>query len=155
MNIKFKEQKLERYLVKTYKTSITSFFHLSYWIIIILQISLNLNYGRFLYLNISAIVIILTIIFFIVIKTKYKLNDTYLIIKTGFDSTKIANTKIESIRKKKFLFLNKYYLELKSGRFNFNYLYPRQDDINNIINDILEINPNVIIKEYKSYNENL
>ena len=155
MNIKFKEQKLERYLVKTYKTSITSFFHLSYWIIIILQISLNLNYGRFLYLNISAIIIILTIIFFIVIKTKYKLNDTYLIIKTGFDSTKIANTKIESIRKKKFLFLNKYYLELKSGRFNFNYLYPRQDDINNIINDILEINPNVIIKEYKSYNENL
>ena len=85
----------------------------------------------------------------------YKLNDTYLIIKTGFDSTKIANTKIESIRKKKFLFLNKYYLELKSGRFNFNYLYPRQDDINNIINDILEFNPNVIIKEYKSYNENL
>ena len=155
MNIKFKEQKLERYLVKTYKTSITSFFHLSYWIIIILQISLNLNYGRFLYLNISAIVIILTIIFFIVIKTKYKLNDTYLIIKTGFDSTKIANTKIESISNKKFLFLNKYYLELKSGRFNFNYLYPRQDDINNIINDILEINPNVIIKEYKSYNENL
>ena len=141
--------------MKTYKTSITSFFHLSYWIIIILQISLNLNHGRFLYLKISAIIIILTIIFFIVIKTKYKLNDTYLIIKTGFDSTKIANTKIESIRKKKFLFLNKYYLELKSGRFNFNYLYPRQDDINNIINDILEFNPNVIIKEYKSYNENL
>ena len=43
----------------------------------------------------------------------------------------------------------KYNVEIKTGRFNRTYLYPRQDDIDNFIKDIVDINPNIIVREFK------
>ena len=61
--------------------------------------------------------------------------------------------KIKSIHKRKFIFLDKYYFDFKLSQYRWISIFPLQSNFNNIINDIIEINPNIIIKEYKSYNE--
>lgn len=62
--------------------------------------------------------------------------------------------KIKSIHKKKVLFFNIYFFDFKMSQFNWISIYPLQSDIDAIINDLKDINSDIIIKEYKAYNEN-
>jgi hypothetical protein len=62
--------------------------------------------------------------------------------------------KIKSIHKRKLLFFNKFYIDFKISQFRWISVYPHQSDIDIIIKDLVEINPNIIVKEYKFYNDN-
>ena len=95
----------------------------------------------------------------IIIKLIYVNKYSYYIIRQNRFITKpgpqeIDILKIKSIHKRKFFFFNKYYFDFKMSQFRWVSIYPLQSDIDTIINDIIEINPNIIIKEYKEYNEN-
>jgi hypothetical protein len=98
-------------------------------------------------------------ILLIIIKIVYINKYSYYIIKENYFITKpstldIVILKIKSIHKRKFFFFNKYYFDFKMSQFRWVSIYPLQSDIDAIINDIIEVNPNIIIKEYKAYNEN-
>lgn len=97
--------------------------------------------------------IILFIIMFI-----YDYKFSFYIIKDQNFSIPMAQNidiqKIISIHKKKFFFFNKYYFDFKISQYRWFSIYPLQSDIDAIINDLKDINPNIIIKEYKAYNEN-
>jgi hypothetical protein len=98
-------------------------------------------------------------ILLIIIKIVYINKYSYYIIKENYFITKpstldIDILKIKSIHKRKFFFFNKYYFDFKMSQFRWVSIYPLQSDIDAIINDIIEVNPNIIIKEYKAYNEN-
>ena len=62
--------------------------------------------------------------------------------------------KIKSIHIRKLLFFNKFYIDFKMSQFRWISAYPHQSDIDSIIKDLVEINPNIIVKEYKFYNDN-
>jgi len=62
--------------------------------------------------------------------------------------------KIKSIHKRKLLFFSSYYIDFKISQFRWISVYPHQSDIDSIIKDLVEINPNIIVKEYKFYNDN-
>lgn len=95
------------------------------------------------------------ILFILLIIYEYKFS--FYIIKDQNLSIPMAQNidilKIKSIHKKKFFFFNKYYFDFKMSQFRWVSIYPLQSDIDAIINDLKEINPDIIIKEYKSYNE--
>lgn len=135
--------------MKTYKPSIVSFYYLITYVCFILQLSLNLSNGKYLYFKLIAIVLILLFIILVISKSRYLLKDRCIIIKAFADSRKIDIMTIESISIKKVQLFKKYNLEIKSGRFNRTCLSPRQADIDNFIKDIVDINPNIIVHEFK------
>ena len=96
------------------------------------------------------------ILFILLIIYEYKF--PFYIIKDQNRSIPMAQNidilKIKSIHKKKFFFFNKYYFDFKMSQFKWISIYPLQSDIDAIINDFKDINPDIIIKEYKAYNEN-
>lgn len=96
------------------------------------------------------------ILFILLIIYEYKFS--FYIIKDQNLSIPMAQNidilKIKSIHKKKFFFFNKYYFDFKMSQFEWISIYPLQSDIDAIINDFKDINPDIIIKEYKAYNEN-
>ena len=96
------------------------------------------------------------ILFILLIIYEYKF--PFYIIKDQNLSIPMAQNidilKIKSIHKKKFFFFNKYYFDFKMSQFKWISIYPLQSDIDAIINDFKDINPDIIIKEYKAYNEN-
>ena len=67
---------------------------------------------------------------------------------------KIDIFKINVIYKRKHKILNKYYFDIRLRNFRLISIYPLQSDIDIIIKDLIEINPDIIIKEYKFYNDN-
>ena len=95
------------------------------------------------------------ILFILLIIYEYKF--PFYIIKDQNLSIPMAQNidilKIKSIHKKKFFFFNKYYFDFKMSQFKWISIYPLQSDIDAIINDFKDINPDIIIKEYKLYNE--
>jgi len=113
--------------------------------LIILEISDSHSFIRLFFL----------ILFIVILIYEYKFS--FYIIKDQNFSIPIAKNidilKIKSIHKRKFFFFNKYYFDFKMSQFRWISIYPLQSDIDAIINDLKEINPNIIIKEYKSYNE--
>jgi len=113
--------------------------------LIILEISDSHSFIRLFFL----------ILFIVILIYEYKFS--FYIIKDQNFSIPIAKNidilKIKSIHKRKFFFFNKYYFDFKMSQFRWFSIYPLQSDIDAIINDLKEINPNIIIKEYKSYNE--
>lgn len=135
--------------MKTYKPTITSFNYLIIYIGFMLQLSLNLFNGKYLYFKLITIILILLFIILVISKSRYLLKDRCIIIKAFADSRSIDIMTIESISIKKVQILKKYKLEIKTGKFNRTYLYPRQDDIDNFIKDIVDINPNIIVREFK------
>jgi hypothetical protein len=135
--------------MKTYKTSFTSYIYLITYACFILQLSLNLSNGKYLYFKFIAIILNLLIIILVISKARYILNDQYIIIKGFLESRKIDIMTIESISIKKVQLFKKYNLEIKTGRYNRTFLHPRQVDIDNFIKDIVDINPNIIVHEFK------
>jgi len=135
--------------MKTYKPSNVSYNYLIIYVVFILQLTLNLFNGRFIFLKVFAIFLILSIIILVISKAKYILNDQCIILKGFLESRKIDIMTIESISIKKVQLFKKYNLEIKTGRFNRTYLHPRQADIDNFIKDIVDINPNIIVHEFK------
>ena len=113
--------------------------------LIILEISDSHSFIRLFFL----------ILFIVILIYEYKFS--FYIIKDQNFSIPIAKNidilKIKSIHKRKFFFFNKYYFDFKMSQFRWISIYPLQSDIDAIINDLKEINPDIIIKEYKSYNE--
>jgi hypothetical protein len=87
----------------------------------------------------------------------YEYKFSFYIIKDQNISIPMAQNidilKIISIHKRKFFFFNKYYFDFKMSQYRGIKMYPIQSDIDAIINDLKKINPDIIIKEYKSYNE--
>lgn len=135
--------------MKRYKKSIFSryaYYLTALFFVIILQI---IDYQTDLY---SLMIILISI--YLILKSIY----SYYIIKDQKFSLPMAETidilKIKSIHKRKFFFFNKYYFDFKMSQFRWISIYPLQLDIDAIINDLKDINPNIIIKEYKAYNEN-
>ena len=114
-----------------------------------LQLSLNLFNGKYLYFKLITIILILLFIILVISKSRYLLKDRCIIIKAFADNSSIDIMTIESISIKKVQILKKYKLEIKTGRFNRTYLYPRQDDIDKFIKDIVDINPNIIVHKFK------
>jgi hypothetical protein len=91
----------------------------------------------------------------IIIKIVYINKYSYYIIKENCFITRpsgkdIEILKIKSIHKRKFYFINKYFCDFKLSQFDWISIYPLQSDIDTIINDLIQINPNIIVKEYKS-----
>ena len=72
-----------------------------------------------------------------------------MIIKGFLESRKIDIMTIKSISIKKMPLFKIYTLEIKTGRYNRTYISPRQADIDNFIEDIVDINPHKIVHEFK------
>jgi hypothetical protein len=88
-------------------------------------------------------------IILVISKARYILNDQCIILKAFLESRKIDIMTIESISIKKVPLFKIYTLEIKTGRYNRTYLSPKQADIDNFIKDIVDINPNIIVHEFK------
>ena len=103
----------------------------------------------------SYIRLFFIILFIIMLIYDYKFS--FYIIKDQDLSIPIAKNidiqKIISIHKRKFFFFNKYYFDFKLSQYSWVSIYPLQSDIDIIINNLIEINPHIILKEYKAYNE--
>lgn len=133
--------------MKQYKKSIlgVSFFIAMLPLLIISEII-----DPYSFIRLFFIILLLVILIY-----EYKFS-FYIIKDQKFSIPTVQNIdiqKIISIHKRKFFFFNKYYFDFKMSQFNWISIYPLQSDIDTIINDLKEINPDIIIKEYKLYNE--
>lgn len=133
--------------MKRYKKSIlgVSFYIAMLPLLIISEIIDSHSYSRLFFIILLIVILI------------YEYKFSFYIIKEQNFSIPMAQNidilKIKSIHKRKFFFFNKYYFDFKMSQYRWFSIYPLQSDIDTIINDLKEINPNIIIKEYKLYNE--
>ena len=102
----------------------------------------------FLILSLLFIIAIIALFIFVVIRSRFIFAGNELLICSGFDKNKFGINRIEPISKTRVHFTNKYKLQLHSRRYNQINLQPKQADINNFLNEIININPNIIFKEY-------
>ena len=137
--------------MKTYKQSILSQYNFIGLFFTLFSTSITLFNGRHLEVKILSLLLIIAIIaliIFVAIRSRYILAGNELLICSGFDKKKNDINRIEAISKTRVLFTNKYKLQLHPRRYNQIDLYPKQADINNFLNEIININPNIIFKEY-------
>ena len=133
--------------MKRYKKSILG----SIFYLIMLPLSMIQGFiETFSYIRLFFILLFIAILI-------YEFKFSFYIIKDQKFSLPMAETidilKIKSIHKRKFFFFNKYFFDFKMNQFKWISIIPLQSNIDAIINDLKEINPDIIIKEYKSYNE--
>ena len=133
--------------MKRYKKSILG----SIFYLIMLAFSMIQGFiDTFSYIRLFFILLFIAILI-------YEFKFSFYIINDQKFSLPMAETidilKIKSIHKRKFFFFNKYFFDFKMNQFKWISIIPLQSDIDAIINDLKEINPDIIIKEYKSYNE--
>jgi hypothetical protein len=136
--------------MKTYKQSILSHYSYIGLVFTLSSLSITVFNPRHFEVNILSLILIFSIIalyIFVVIRSRYIFASNELLICSGFDKKKIDINRIEAISKTKVLFTNNYKLQLHPRRYNQIDLYPKQADIDNFINEIININPNIIVKE--------
>lgn len=137
--------------MNTYKQSILSQYTFISLFFTLISLSISLFNGRHYEVKILSLLLIIAIIayiIFVAIRSRYILEGNELLICSGFDKKKIDINRIEAISKTRVLFTNKYKLQLHPRRYNQIDLYPKQADINNFLNEIININPNIIVKEF-------
>lgn len=137
--------------MKTYKQSILSQFTFISLFFTLVSLLITLFTSRYFEVKILSLVTFISIFglfIYIVIRSRYIFAGNELLICSGFDKKKIDINRIEAISKTRILFTNKYKLQLHPRRYNQIDLYPKQADINNFLNEIININPNIIFKEY-------
>ena len=134
--------------MKRYKKSILG----SIFYLIMLALSMIQGFiDTFSYIRLFFILLFIAILIYEFKFSFYIINDQKFSLPMAQN---IDILKIKSIHKKKFFFFNKYYFDFKMSQFKWISIYPLQSDIDAIINDFKDINPDIIIKEYKAYNEN-
>jgi hypothetical protein len=133
--------------MKRYRKSILA---ASFYIVTLLSLIIQEIIDTHSYIRIFFIIILIILLIYEYKFSFYFIKEQKFSIPMG---QKIDISQFKSIHKRKFFFFNKYYFDFKLSQFSWVSIFPLQSEINNLINDILEINPNVIIKEYKSYNE--
>jgi Bacterial PH domain len=134
--------------MKIYKQSITSHYYFISFFFTMNSLIISLfNNGHFevKLWSLLFLACILFLLIYVTLKSRYILEGDLLLICSGFYKNKIEIKRIEKISKRKIIFTNKYKLLIQPSRYNQIHLYPRQSDLENLLKDLKEINPNIII----------
>jgi len=135
--------------MKRYKKSFL--FRYGYYLTLLVWMNILLFRSNQTYVFLFMILLTLIALILNSIYAYYIIKDNKFSLPMG-DNLDIK--KIKSIHKRKLLFFNKFYIDFKISQFRWISVYPHQSDIDIIIKDLVEINPNIIVKEYKFYNDN-
>ena len=134
--------------MKTYNQSFLSHYYFISLFFTLFSLTITIfhnKHNEIKILSLLTFVLIVGLFIYAVICSKYIFDGDILLICSGFDKQIINISRIEAISKRKILFTNKYKLLIHPRRYNQIDLYPRQSDLENFINDLKVINPNIII----------
>jgi len=115
-----------------------------------LTISSSFNEDRSIELRTFILLIFLIFvisIFYVTATAKILIQSNSLITKSKFNKQKIDISTINFIKVIKVPLFNKHKLQIQSGRYFRADIYPRHEDMDELINDIVKINPNIIVEK--------
>ena len=95
----------------------------------------------------SIFLIFVIPIFYVTATAKILIQSNYLITKSKFNKQNIDISTINFIKVIKMPLFNKNKLQIQTGRYFRTDIYPRQEDMDELINDIIKINPNIIVEK--------